>query len=94
MRGRDGYNESLFSTVRLEDFVPADHPLRPIRVWINEALAKLDELIRAVGHARNELLDLEELEEKDLDEMKQTFVDLAKRARGERQQKRKSNAPS
>ena len=55
---------------------------------------KLDELIRAVGHARNELLDLEELEEKDLDEMKQTFVDLAKRARGERQQKRKSNAPS
>jgi hypothetical protein len=42
MRGRDGYNESLFSTVRLEDFVPADHPLRPIRAWINEALAKLD----------------------------------------------------
>jgi hypothetical protein len=31
MRGSDGYNESLFSTVRLEDFVPANHPLRPIR---------------------------------------------------------------
>ena len=45
---------------------------------------KLDELIRAVGHARNELLDLEELEEKDLDELKETFTDLAKRARGER----------
>ena len=45
---------------------------------------KLDELIRAVGHARNELLDLEELEERDLDELKKTFVDLAKRARGER----------
>ena len=55
---------------------------------------KLDELIRAVGHARNELLDLEELEEKDLDDMKQTFVDLAKRARGERQQTRKSDARS
>jgi low affinity Fe/Cu permease len=47
---------------------------------------KLDELIRAVGHARNELLDLEELEENDLDELKQTFVELAKRARGERLQ--------
>jgi low affinity Fe/Cu permease len=45
---------------------------------------KLDELIRAVGHARNELLDLEELEEKDLDELKETFIDLAKSARGER----------
>jgi len=45
---------------------------------------KLDELIRAVGHARNELLDLEELEEKDLDELKQTFIDLAKKARYQR----------
>ena len=45
---------------------------------------KLDELIRAVGHARNELLDLEELEEKDLDQLKLTFTELAKRARGER----------
>ena len=61
----------------------------------SEALqVKLDELIRAVGHARNELLDLEELEEQDLDEMKQTFVEMAKRARGERQQRRKSSAPS
>jgi hypothetical protein len=40
MRGSDGYNESLFSTVRLEDFVPASHPLRPIHTWINEALAE------------------------------------------------------
>mgnify|MGYP001478789565 CR=1 FL=1 len=45
---------------------------------------KLDELIRAVGHARNELLDLEELEEKDLDDLKMTFVDLARKARRER----------
>lgn len=43
MRGADGYNESPFSTVRLEDFVPATHPLRPIRKWINEALAQMDE---------------------------------------------------
>src|SRR5262245_21991878 len=50
---------------------------------------KLDELIRAVGHARNELLDLEELEEKDLDELKGTFVDLAKKARQKRVESRR-----
>src|ERR1041384_6801011 len=56
-----------------------------------EALqVKIDELIRAVGHARNELLDLEELEERDLDDLKQTFIDLAKKARGERLQRRPS----
>lgn len=42
MRGADHYNESLFSTVRLEEFVPADHPLRPIRTWVNAALAQMD----------------------------------------------------
>jgi hypothetical protein len=31
MRGADAYNEALFSTVHLEDFVPATHPLWPIR---------------------------------------------------------------
>src|ERR1035438_5034916 len=42
MRGADSHSESLFTTVKLEDFVPANHPLRPIRTWINEALAKMD----------------------------------------------------
>ena len=51
---------------------------------------KLDELIRALGHARNELLDLEELEEKDLDELKGTFIDLAKKARNERVEARRA----
>lgn len=41
MRGADSYNEALFSTVRLEDFVPATHSLRPIRNWVNEALSKM-----------------------------------------------------
>src|SRR6266481_2949739 len=45
---------------------------------------KLDELIRAFGHARNELLDLEELEEADLDRLKQTFLELAQEARRKR----------
>ena len=42
MRGADSHSESLFTTVKLEDFVPANHPLRPIRTWVNEALAKMD----------------------------------------------------
>jgi transposase len=42
MRGADAYNEALFTTVKLEDFVPATHPLRPIRQWVNESLAKMD----------------------------------------------------
>ena len=51
MRGADAYNEALFSTVRLEDFVPATHPLRPIRTWINEALAEMDERFSAMNEA-------------------------------------------
>jgi low affinity Fe/Cu permease len=51
---------------------------------------KLDELIRAIGHARNELLDLEELEERDLDELRKTFLELAKKARGEMEEKRRA----
>jgi transposase len=44
MRGGDNYTESLFSVVRLEEFVPANHPLRPIREWVNEALREMDPL--------------------------------------------------
>jgi hypothetical protein len=42
MRGADSCSESLFTTAKLEDFVPAKHPLRPIRTWGNDALAKMD----------------------------------------------------
>jgi low affinity Fe/Cu permease len=56
-----------------------------------EALqVKLDEVIRAIGNARNELLDLEELEEGDLDDLKRTFIDLAEKARGQRLERRRS----
>jgi low affinity Fe/Cu permease len=44
---------------------------------------KLDEIIRAIGHAKNELLDLEELEEKELDQIKETYQEMARTARGE-----------
>ena len=32
MRGSDGMQEALFTVTKLEDFVPSDHPLRPIRL--------------------------------------------------------------
>jgi low affinity Fe/Cu permease len=42
---------------------------------------KLDEIIRAIGNARNELLDLEELEEAELDTIKETYEQMARKAR-------------
>ncbi len=42
---------------------------------------KLDELIRAIDVANNCMLDLEELEEQDLDEIRSEFQALAARAR-------------
>ena len=42
---------------------------------------KLDEIIRAIGNAKNELLDIEELEEADLDRIRKTYEDIAKKAR-------------
>jgi low affinity Fe/Cu permease len=45
---------------------------------------KLDEIIRAIGKAKNELLDLEELEEEDLDKIKETYEEMARVARQER----------
>lgn len=51
MRGADTYNEGLFTTVKLEDFVPANHPLRPIRIWVNEALVKMEGKFSAMYEA-------------------------------------------
>lgn len=44
MRGPDTFTESLFSLRKLEDFVPANHPLRPIREMVNTALANMGAL--------------------------------------------------
>jgi transposase len=51
MRGADTFSESLFTVAKLEDFVPADHPLRPIRQWINEALVQMDRRFAAMYEA-------------------------------------------
>lgn len=40
--------EALFTVAKLEDFVPADHPLRTIRTLVNEALAGLNSLFNEV----------------------------------------------
>ena len=42
---------------------------------------KLDEIIRAIGNAKNELLDIEELEESDLDRIRKSYEEIAKKAR-------------
>jgi low affinity Fe/Cu permease len=42
---------------------------------------KLDELIRAIDHAQNALLNLEELEEKDLDRIRAEYLNLAEQSR-------------
>lgn len=48
MRGMDEMQEPLFTTVKLEDFVPADHPLRPIRLLVNQALKRLNGLFSVI----------------------------------------------
>lgn len=45
MRGADTFTESLFTIRQLDDFVPANHPLRPIKQMVNAALLKMDALL-------------------------------------------------
>ena len=42
MRGTDSHTENLFTTVKLEDFVTANHPLCPVRIWVSDALARMN----------------------------------------------------
>ena len=42
MRGQDDRSEGMFSYIRLEERVPADHPLRAIRALADEVLAGLN----------------------------------------------------
>ena len=51
MRGADTFTESLFTMRHLDDFVPANHPLRPIRVMLNAALVKMDALLSGMYEA-------------------------------------------
>lgn len=40
--------EGLFTLAKLDDFVAADHPLRAIRVLVDEALVRLDGLFNSI----------------------------------------------
>lgn len=51
MRGADTFTESLFTMCRLDELVPADHPLRPIRGMVNQAMAKMDGLFARMYEA-------------------------------------------
>ena len=51
MRGADTFTESLFTMRHLDDFVPASHPLRPIRVMVNAALVKMDAMLSGMYEA-------------------------------------------
>ena len=42
---------------------------------------KLDEIIRSIKGARNEVLDLEEMDEKELNQIRKEYLDLAEHAR-------------
>ncbi len=51
MRVADSFTEGLFTIRRLDDFVPANHPLRRIGLMVNEALTKMDELFSRMYEA-------------------------------------------
>lgn len=55
MRGEDGLQEALFTVAKLDDFVPANQPLRAIRLVVNEALGRLNGLFNTIysGSARD-----------------------------------------
>jgi low affinity Fe/Cu permease len=53
---------------------------------------KLDELIRAVGGAKNSLLDLEEMTEDEIEEVRAEYLELAEKARSELETKKTGKA--
>src|ERR1700737_3607238 len=44
MRGKDDRSEILFSYIRLDERIPADHPLRVTRQLVDAALAELSRI--------------------------------------------------
>ena len=55
-----------------------NEPIQPLPIQ-----TKLDELIRSIDGAHNALLDLEELDEKDIARIREPYEELARKARAE-----------
>ncbi len=53
---------------------------------------KLDELIRAISGAKNAMLDLEDLDQVQLDEVRESYQELANVARQETERRKKASA--
>ena len=51
MRGADTFTESPFTLHGLEDFIPGNHALRPVRQMVNKALVKMDALFAGMYEA-------------------------------------------
>ncbi len=49
---------------------------------------KLDEIVRSIKGAKNQVLDLEELDEEELDKIREEYLKLAKKARDEQEKKK------
>lgn len=52
MRGADTFTEGLFTLKKLDDFVPADHPLRVIRTMVNKAVAFFNAVLKQADKKR------------------------------------------
>lgn len=52
MRGADVTQEGLFIVRKTSDYVPAEHPLIPIREIVNAALRDMDRLFESMYEER------------------------------------------
>jgi hypothetical protein len=48
MRGADITQEPLFTTIKLDERVPDDHPLRSIQILFDQALTQIDWKLRLI----------------------------------------------
>jgi len=51
MRGPDGFTESMFTVLKLDDFVPDDHPFRPSQPSLNDALKRMNDVFARMCEA-------------------------------------------